>query len=787
MPRVDGRLVPGGIYFGIDNGSSGLRAAYVAVENGTACTEPVPIENNHNGTQFRLDAGDFDVMVPIDGDEEKPYYYGEDDRDPSRCYARLKYLIPVLALDDNKIKMADDLDAASLDDLDDVLATRLSLPPQCVPILKLRKTMVRWKSYLEDVAVAAFAYLKRYLDTALSQSKLESHRHLPIIRYHLTIPDQWEGNPQINVYQRIFAKAFGIDNNMIRFCLESEAQHMYYHADESLRAKFRLTTPDASGCCFVLSNDFGGMSFNSALYTLYRNTDDGLHYCRVTDPVGISGGSEEWEFHIAKLATRAIMKKLRGVEVDPESLQDMLDQFNVEKKKMRPDMYGDKEWSYKIVLDRPNNRGGTDRIRDTFQLSAARAIQQFEKSMKGPFESFEMQLADAILRSKQSGFPLFVLVHGGMTKNKLFEDRLNKIARKLELEDIKNHLIFTAAFPGSRHRSCHLAMGASQLAVNSQAFGDFYRGGAAWGLQIRQHRDNPLGQWNNVAAYIPFKKGHHFYNQGRKAQRYHYVMAGDELKLVVDPLYNVKHPPSDECVNCPPEYNDNEGDMLDTRSCCYDLYTFDAVPQEDEWFRLRLSAEEGPSPDTAHLVVEKSCWRWGTEPGQRGHYGPFRTWLTMNIYYDSGSRLWLQAEGSVVERKPRAARVAQRNLREQNRPSKRKAKATSNPDPRSGPSTKRPRNTVLSRESSSEPAEGSGPSQSQGHRRGEGGLQSIPGPVRLRPATRPPPKPSNSLASALALPTCPQQPEQRRRAPSPKSDGPEYTGYFSSSHIDQGY
>jgi len=253
------------IYFGIDNGSSGLRAAYVAVENGIASTEPVPIENNQNGNQSRLDAGDFDVMVPIDGDEKKPYYYGEDERDASRSYARLKYLIPVLALDDDKIKMVDDLDAASLDDLDDVLAARLSLPPQCLPILKLRKTRrARWKSYLEEVAVAAFTYLKQYLDTALSQSKLESHRHLPINRYHLTVPDQWEGKPRINVYEDIFAKAFGIDNNMIRVCLESEAQHMYYHADESLRAKFRLTTPDASGSCFVLSNDFGGMSSVSA-------------------------------------------------------------------------------------------------------------------------------------------------------------------------------------------------------------------------------------------------------------------------------------------------------------------------------------------------------------------------------------------------------------------------------------------------------------------------------------------------------------------------------------------
>ena len=305
---------------------------------------------------------------------------------------------------------------------------------------------------------------------------------------------------------------------------------------------------------------------NSALYTLYRNTDDGLHYCRVTDPVGISGGSEEWEFHIAKLATRAIMKKLKGVEVDPESLQAMLDQFNVEKKRMRPNMHGDKEWSYNIVLDRPNDRGGIDRIRDTFQLSARRAVQQFEISMKGPFESFETQLADAISRSKQSGFPLFVLVHGGMTKNKLFADRLNKIASRLELPDIENRLIFTAAFPGSRHRSCHLAMGASQLAVNSQTFQDFVRGGAAWGLQIRQHRNNPAEQWNNVAAYISFKKGDHFHNPGRKAQHYHDVMAGDQLKLVVDPLHNVKHPPSDQCVNCPAEYSDSEGDMLDARA-----------------------------------------------------------------------------------------------------------------------------------------------------------------------------------------------------------------------------
>jgi len=221
--------------------------------------------------------------------------------------------------------------------------------------------------------------------------------------------------------------------------------------------------------------------------------------------------------------------------------------------------------------------------------------------------------------------------------------------------------------------------------------------------------------------------------------------------------------------------------MLDARSCCYDLYTFDAVPQEDVCCRVRLSAEEGPSPDIAHLIVEKSCWRWGTEPSRLGRYGPWRAWLTMTICYDSGSRLWLQAEGSVVEHKPRAVHVAEKNLREQNRPSKRKAKATSHPHPRSGASTKRPRTTALSRASSSEPDEAS--CSPQGHRRERERPQPMP-PVRFGPATRPPPKPSNSLASAPALPTCPQQPEQRRRALSPECDGPEDTSDFSFSYID---
>ncbi|KAK0616949.1 hypothetical protein B0T14DRAFT_498072 [Immersiella caudata] len=784
MPRVNNRLVPDGIYFGIDNGSSGLRAAYVAVENGDASAEPVVVENNSKGPQSRLEAGDFDVMVPIDGDEGKPYHYGEDDRDPSRSYARLKYLIPVLALDDMQIKMADRLEARFPDGADEELAAELPLPPQCLPILALRKKMrLRWRTYLEEVAVATFKYLKRYLDAALLQSKIESHRRLPVRRYHLTIPDQWEGSPQRTVYERIFTKAFGVDHSKVRFCLESEAQHMYYHADESLRAKFRSITPDASRCCFVLSNDFGGMSCNSALYTVFRNIDDGLHYCRVTDPVGTSGGSEEWEFHIAKLATKAILKKLKGVEVDSESLQDMLDQFNVEKKKMRPDKYGDKEYIYRIAVDRPNNLGGIDRTWESFQLSTARAIQQFEKSMKGPFENFENQLADAMSRSKQSGFPLFVLIHGGMTQNKLFEDRLNKIATRLGLENIRTRLIFTASFQGSRHRSCHLAMGASQLAVDSQTFRDFVRD-AAWGLQICQRRDNPSGLWNDVAAYIPFKKGHDFHHPGRKPQDFQDVRAGDGLKLVVDPLYNAKHAPSNEHVNCPAEYHDNRGDMLDPRSCCYDLHTFKSVPPEDVWFRLRLLAEEGQAPDTATLTVERSFWRWGTETGRRGRYGPFQMWLKMTIYYDSGSRLWLPEEGSqIVERKFRAAHVAEREQKEKTKPSKRKAKPIINLDDTPGPSTKRPRTVDLFRASSSESEEGLSPQQEQPQEKER--PQSMPWPVRFGPASRPPPKPSNS-APAPVGPKCTQQPANQRGAPSFEFDGPEYTGYFSFSNVDQG-
>ncbi|KAK4444490.1 hypothetical protein QBC34DRAFT_474691 [Podospora aff. communis PSN243] len=789
MPRVNSRLVPDGIYFGIDNGSSGLRAAYIAVEDGDASAEPVAIENNHrNGAQLlRMEAGDFDVAVPIDGDRDKPYYYGEEEKDPGRPYARLKYLIPVLALDDKQIKMADELDARFPDGLDEELAARLSLPPQCLPVMKLRRTMrVRWKTYLEDVAVAAFRYLKQYLDTALSQSKVVSHRHLPVNRYHLTIPDQWEGNPQRAVYLRIFTKAFAVDDDKVQFCLESEAQHMYYHADESLRAKFRSATRDASRCCFVLSNDFGGMSYNSALYTAFRNTDDTLRYCRVTDPVGVSGGSEEWEFHIARLATRAIMKKLKGVEVDAESLQDMLDQFNVEKKKMRPDTYGDKEWSYNIALHRPDNLGGIERTWETFQLSSARATQQFEKSMKGPFECFENQLSDAVARSKQSGFPLFVLVHGGMTRNKLFVDRLNKVASRLGLVYIKGHLIFTATFSGSRHRSCHLAMGASQLAVDSQTFEDFVGGGAAWGLQVRQHCDNPSGQWNNVAAYIPFKKKHQFHNPGRKPQKFVDVMAQDGLKLVVDPLYNVKHPPADAYINSPAEHNNNQGDMLDPRSCCYDLYTFTNLPPEDVWFRLRLSSQEGPTPDTATLVVEKSRWRWGAD-GERGRYGPFQMWLTMRICYDSGSRLWLPEEGSrIVERKisrgtegkPSAPAKPKRG-----RPSKRKAKGACNPDCASGPPPKRHRNSELPRESSSEPEDESTPQQEP---QGRKTMRSALGPVRFGPASRPPPMPPGASGPPVAKPQSPRQPGQYRLT-MPDFDGPGLACFFSSSDDEVGY
>jgi len=257
------------IYFGIDNGSSGLRAAYVAVENGDAL-KPISVENNWNRMQ-RLDPGDFDIMVPIDG--KLPHHYSNGDRDASRCYTRLKYLIPVLTLPDNEI---DVLAQCSPDGLkEDAPAAESLLPLQCLPILSQRKTMESgtWKKYLEDVAVAVFAYLKRYLDDVISHSE---YRQLPIVRYHLTIPDQWDER-QIEVYRSIFAKAFAIDKEIIQFCLESEAQHMYYHGVESLRAKFRLATPNASGCCFVLSNDFGGMSSVSAMRASVITTDGIKH------------------------------------------------------------------------------------------------------------------------------------------------------------------------------------------------------------------------------------------------------------------------------------------------------------------------------------------------------------------------------------------------------------------------------------------------------------------------------------------------------------------------------
>ncbi|KAK3315723.1 hypothetical protein B0H66DRAFT_624363 [Apodospora peruviana] len=315
-------------------------------------------------------------------------------------------------------------------------------------------------------------------------------------------------------------------------------------------------------------------------------------------------------------------------------------------------------------------------------------------------------------------------------------------------------------------------MEASQLAVDSQSLKDFVQSGAAWGLQIRQYRDNPSGQWNNVTAYIPFEEKHQFY---------HDVMAHDYLKLVVDPLYNEKHPSSDEFINCPVEFSENEGNMLDARSYCYDLYTFDD-------FRLRLSAKEGPLPDTARLVVEKSCWRGG-------RYGPWGTWRTIKIRYDSGSRLWLQQdEESDNEPEPepratvRASVVSQRKPRdEQNRPSKkRKVKAASTSDRHS---TKRQRGAAKLSRVSSPKSTDEGSASPQVHRQlGREALQSTSWTrVQFEPARRPPPKPSNTLvASALALPTTyPQQPEQRRGTLSTEYDGPEDSDRFSSSTTDQ--
>ena len=514
------------------------------------------------------------------------------------------------------------------------------------------------------------------------------------------------------------------------------------------------------------------------------------------------------------------MKKLKGVKVNPESLQEMLDRFNNHKKMMRPDMYGEKEWSYQIDLDRPNGRGGIDRIRETFQLSAARAMQQFAKTMKGPFASFEKQLAHAISRSKQSGCPLFVLVHGGITKNKLFEDRVHTIASSLEFEDMPNRLIFTAALSGIRHRSCHLAMGASQLAVDAQTFQDFLRGGAAWGLQIRQHHDNPSKQWNNVAAFIPFKEGEKEKRKpGRKVQSYIDVMAGDRLKLVVDPLYNVKHPPSSSSssssaagkyVNCPAEYKGNPGDMLDTQTCCYDLYTFEAEQPKNDWFRLRMSAEQSPSsPDTAHLVVERSCWRWDAHGRQqRGpRYGYYQKWLTLTVTYDSGSRLWLQVEGSAVEHAPRTVHAAAQT--------KRKAQATTTTSTRqfrSGRSSKRLKraggtsSALWSRSSSSDPEPDDDETESDLASDGDEPYSSSDSPpysskgrqyqqqhqqqhqqkekpllIQLGPATRPPPSAhtrprfsfrsgSSALASvalAQATSTTPSPPRELQRTAYP--------------------
>jgi len=179
---------------------------------------------------------------------------------------------------------------------------------------------------------------------------------------------------------------------------------------------------------------------NSGTYDILLSEDGGAKFYRmnkphgkklactaqllapVTNQAGVGGGSESWEYKLGQLCFGEYLHHSSGSELLPRSKRDILEDFNVKKRKLGPDApWHDRDFIHE--LQEPQWK---------VRIHASQVKQLCKDALRQPLLLAEQQIK-IFSQLGGRGVPLMIVVSGGSAKHPYVQEQLKAYCEKYRL------------------------------------------------------------------------------------------------------------------------------------------------------------------------------------------------------------------------------------------------------------------------------------------------------------------------------------------------------------------
>ncbi|KAK4211004.1 hypothetical protein QBC37DRAFT_376501 [Rhypophila decipiens] len=334
----------------------------------------------------------------------------------------------------------------------------------------------------------------------------------------MTVPSQWTLEFE-ELYATLVSPFFNFGPSNVFFCTETEAL-----------ANFLLR------CCpeeleefgdyhIYLFLDFGGHNMNGCGFEVRRQSVGNSTFCRINEPFGAGGGSEEWEERVANLCG-AHFKTTYEREITPKQRQAYQADFSRVKVRFGPELCTDP-----TILHIQENG-------DSMAITIPK--HEIDQAWEDA-HSRVLALAAANI-DKFANIPgACVVLSGGTSRHATIQSRITELCTNAGLPGPFS----TDALLYGPYSTVNIAQGAAYAVGQRVTVREFFSRGAAIGIQMKQGgSDNEEGLWDDVARFVM--------GVGLESEaEIQIVDKGDELQLVCDPYRSQNDGTSDlSYLNC---------------------------------------------------------------------------------------------------------------------------------------------------------------------------------------------------------------------------------------------
>ncbi|KAK3353784.1 hypothetical protein B0T25DRAFT_608255 [Lasiosphaeria hispida] len=303
-----------------------------------------------------------------------------------------------------------------------------------------------------------------------------------ITKIAMTVPAQWTLVFE-DLYVDMIEEVFQHPRHDVYFLTETEALAWYLFRDPEYVADLELDKENEA----VLFADFGGHNMNGCIFDVNHGIDDAVSFYRLRDPFGAGGGSEQWEFNLAK-ECRVKSPNQDGtqamVPMTAEMRQQLLDAFANEKKGLGPGT-GLRDLFY--VTDSTGNLIEVEAPQDLID-------QAWEEAHRRPLNLARDQLR--VIAEIEDVKPA-IIISGGTSRHRPLQARLKEMCEEAGVPAPNFVDTLEVLYASSK-----IAKGAAYAVGSALTVEEFFARGAAVGVQTYHDSNNPGKEWTDQVDYL---------------------------------------------------------------------------------------------------------------------------------------------------------------------------------------------------------------------------------------------------------------------------------------------